>query len=140
MSALTRFFFRNEVICRTPVEIISWWESRRLTYNAAVGTAGLFTLVAVHIIARIPPFAEPIPIEPTVIVPIVYGFLANVFYTGGWIAELWIRNTLGRGMEPVGPTMFRYGFVFSIGLTLLPIAMISLAKFAMVAAWILGWN
>jgi hypothetical protein len=138
MSSLTRFFFRNEVTCRTPVEVIGWWESRRLTYNAAVGTAGLFTLAAVHIIARIPPFAEPIPIEPTIFIPIVYGILANVFYTGGWVAELWIRNTLGRGMEPVGPTMFRYGFAFSIGLTLLPVAMISLLKLAMTVAWLFG--
>jgi len=32
-------------------------------------------------------------------------------------------------MEPVGPTLFRYGFAFSIGLTLFPVAIISLAKF-----------
>jgi hypothetical protein len=45
------------------------------------------------------------------------------------MAELWIRNTLGREMEPVGPTLFRYGFAFSIGLTLFPVAIISLFKF-----------
>lgn len=135
MSALTRFFFRNDVTCRTPVEVIGWWESRRMAYNAAVGTAGLFTLAAVHLIARIPPFSASIPIEPTIVIPVVYGFLANVFYTGGWIAELWIRNTLGRQMEPVGPTMFRYGFVFSIGLTLFPVVLISLLKFGLAVSW-----
>jgi heme/copper-type cytochrome/quinol oxidase subunit 4 len=35
-------------------------------------------------------------------------------------------------MEPVGPTLFRYGFAFSIGLTLIPVAMISLAKFSLI--------
>jgi len=129
MSALTRFFFRNEVTCRTPTEVIGWWEARRAAYNAAVGTTGLFTLAAVHLIARLPPSPVSIPLEPTLIIPVVYGILANVCYTGGWISELWIRNTLGREMEPVGPTLFRYGFAFSIGLTLFPVAIISLAKF-----------
>jgi hypothetical protein len=129
MSALTRFFFRNDVTCRTPTEVIGWWEARRAAYNAAVGGTGLFTLAAVHLIARLPPSPVSIPLEPTLIIPVVYGILANICYTGGWISELWIRNTLGREMEPVGPTLFRYGFAFSIGLTLFPVAIISLAKF-----------
>jgi hypothetical protein len=58
-----------------------------------------------------------------------------VAYTGGWAAELWIRNTLGREMEPVGPTLFRYGFAFSIGLTLFPVAIISIAKMAQILGW-----
>lgn len=132
MSAITRFFFRHEVTCRTPAEVIGWWEARRLPYNVAIGTTGLFTLAAVHLIMRLPPFSTSIPLEPTIIVPAVYGVLANVCYTGGWMAELWIRKALGREMEPAGPTLFRYGFVFSIGLTLIPVAMASLAKAAMV--------
>jgi hypothetical protein len=137
MSALTRFFFRNEVTCRTPTEVIGWWEARRGAYNVAVGSTGLFTLAAVHLIARLPPSPESIPIAPTLVIPAIYGVLANVCYTGGWISELWIRNTLGREMEPVGPTLFRYGFVFSIGLTLFPVAMISLLKFMLVLRAIL---
>lgn len=138
MSALTRFFFRNEVTCRTPTEVIGWWESRRGGFNLAVGSTGLFTLAAVHLISRIPPSGMAIPWQPTVFIPIAYGFLANVAYTGGWAAELWIRNTLGRDrMERVGPTMFRYGFAFSIGLTLFPVAIITLAKFAQIVASIL---
>jgi len=137
MSALTRFFFRNDVACRTPAEVIGWWEARRMAYNVAVGTTGLFTLAAVHLIARLPPSPESIPIGPTLIIPAIHGFLANVSYTGGWVFELWIRNTLGREMEPVGPTLFRYGFAFSIGLTLFPVAIISLLKFALVLRAIL---
>jgi hypothetical protein len=117
--------------------VIGWWEARRAAYNVAVGSTGLFTVAAVHLIARLPPASVAIPIEPTLIIPAIYGILANVCYTGGWISELWIRNTLGREMEPVGPTLFRYGFVFSIGLTLFPVAMISLAKFALLVRAIL---
>ena len=137
MSALTRFFFRNEVTCRTPSDVIGWWEARRMAYNVAVGSTGLFTVTAVHLIARLPPFPESIPLEPTLIVPVIYGLLANVCYTGGWVFELWIRNMLGRELDPVGPTLFRYGFVFSIGLTLFPVAMISLLKFALLLRVIL---
>lgn len=137
MSALTQFFFRNDVTCRTTGEVVRWWESRRGGYNIAVGSAGLVTLLAVQVISRVPPGGMPIPWQPMVFIPLVYGILANVAYTGGWVAELWIRNTLGRGMDPVGPTIFRYGFAFSIGLTLFPIAVISLAKLAQIVAWIL---
>ena len=133
MSALTRFFFRNEVTCRTPSEVIGWWEARRGGFNLAVGGTGLFTLTAVHLISRIPPSGMAIPWEPTVFIPIAYGVLANIAYTCGGAAEIWIRNTLGRQeMEPVGPTLFRYGFAFSIGLTLFPVAVISLAKLAQI--------
>ena len=128
MSALTRFFFRNEVTCRTPAEVVGWWEARRLPYNAAVGAAGLVTLGAVHMIARLPPMPVSIPIGGTLAVAGVYGILANVCYSAGWMAELLIRKALGREMEPVGPALFRYGFVFSVGLTLFPIAVITLAK------------
>lgn len=136
MSALTRFFFRNEVTCRTPLEVVGWWESRRAAYNAAVGATGLFTLASVHLIALLPPTPLSIPWQPTVFIPLIYGLMANVAYTGGWITELWIRNRLGREMEPVGPTIFRYGFAFSLGLTLFPVAIISLFKLVSVLRWI----
>lgn len=133
MSALTKFFFRNEVSCRTPGEVIGWWESRRLPYNVAVGATGALTLATVQLIAWLPPHSSPMPLAPALILPVIYGALANVCYTGGWIAELWIRRALGREMEPVGPALFRYGFAFSIGLTLFPIALVAIAKAAMVA-------
>lgn len=56
--------------------------------------------------------------------------MATLCSTGGWIVELWLRKLLGREMDPVGPAL--YGFVFSIGLTLLPIAIISLAKVTLI--------
>jgi hypothetical protein len=108
-----------------------------MAYNVAVGSTGLFTLASVHLIARVPPSPVSIPLEPTLIIPVIYGLLANVCYTGGWVLELWIRNMLGREMEPVGPTLSRYGFAFSMGLTLFPVAMISLLKFSLVLRAIL---
>lgn len=138
MSALTRFFFRHEVSCRSPAQVIAWWEARRLPYNLAVGAAGLTTLSVVHLLFRLPPFAEPMPVLGSLAVAGVYGLLANVCYTGGWIAELAIRRAGGNELEPVGPALFRYGFVFSIGLTLFPAALAILAYGARLALSLFG--
>jgi hypothetical protein len=134
MSALTKFFFRNEVSCRSTADVIKWWESRRLPFNLAVGATGVFSWSAVQLILLMPPDSGVIPLAPSLIIPIVYGVVANVCYTGGWMFELWFRRQFGREMEPVGPTTFRYGFVFSIGLTLFPVAMASIFKLGMIVS------
>jgi hypothetical protein len=56
----------------------------------------------------------------------VYGFLANLLYTLGPIADTIVMRTWGRDYSEVGPTMFRYGFVFAVGLTLLPVPLVAL--------------
>jgi hypothetical protein len=131
MSAITRFFFRNELTCRSTADVIGWWETRRLPFNAAIGVTGLFTYAAVQLIFLLPPRPMPIPLVPSAIIALVYGVLANVCYTGGWMAELWLKKSLGRDTETAGPTLFRYGFAFSMGLTLFPIAMASLLKLSL---------
>ena len=72
-----------------------------------------------------PIFGEPIGIpNPPILVPlgiIVYGALANICYTAGWILEV----QLGR-LHPdartnrFGVSAFRFGVKFSIALTILP--------------------
>ena len=137
MSALTRLFFRNEVSCRSTAEVIGWWESRRLPFNVAIGATGVFAYAAVQLIFLMPPRPMPIPLAPSLMIALVYGVLANVCYTGGWMAELWLRKSLGRDTETIGPTLFRYGFAFSAGLTLFPIAIASLLKFSLLLKVIL---
>jgi hypothetical protein len=138
MSALTRYFFRHDVSCRTPSSIIGWWEARRLTFNVAVGAAGLVTLAGVHLIARLPPSPFSIPVSESLVLAAVYGVAANMCYSGGWLAELAIRRGSGSELEPVGPALLRYGFVFSIGLTLFPIAFVTTFKIARVAWRLFG--
>jgi hypothetical protein len=118
-TVLRRFFFREASLTETPADVIAWWEKRRLAYNVAVGATGLGTLVAVNAIGLVGP--EPHPFFPPAIAFLVYGGLANVMYTGGWVAELLLRPVFGRKTPVVGATLFRYGFAFSIGVTLLPI-------------------
>jgi hypothetical protein len=123
MPALTRFFFRAPCSAPSTGEIVRWWESRRPLYNLAVLMAGVTSLTAVFV-------AELLLGEGAARIPwggiMVYGFLANLLYTLGPIADTIVMRTWGRDYSEVGPTMFRYGFVFAVGLTLLPVPLVAL--------------
>jgi len=55
---------------------------------------------------------------------LVYGLLANACYSMGPVADLVLRRILGIRAPDIAPVMLRYGFVFSMGLTLLPIPLV----------------
>ena len=46
------------------------------------------------------------------------------------IVDAWVTRRWGRQYSAVGPALFRYGFVFAVGLTLLPVAVIGLGLLA----------
>lgn len=117
-TAVERWFFTPLYYPRGPLQVIGWWERRRLLYNASVGAAGVVTL-AVGWALGVLPVPGSMPTELMGV--LVYGFLANVCYTVGPVADLVLRRILGIRAPDVAPVLFRYGFVFSIGLTLLPI-------------------
>lgn len=107
---------------RTLGSIVGWWESRRLTYNIFVGSAGLVTLGVIRLISWLPPqLPMNLGWEPVV----AYGVLANVSYTLGWVLEAGAQRVWGDRMRPLGPPLFRQGVAFSVGLTLLPIVLAS---------------
>lgn len=116
-TAARRLLFRDTAGTERPGEIVGWWEKRRLAYNIAVGSAGLLSLGAMAAAGAVtghPPRGE----LPFVF---VYAAIANVCFTGGWMAELLLRPVLGRRAGTVGATIFRYGLAFSVILTLLPV-------------------
>lgn len=119
MSALSTFFFAPVSRPRSALAVIGWWESRRWVYNVSVGTAGLVALAAVYGFGALPPHPALVRVPWQVIV--FYAVMANVAYTAGPVADLWARRVGGERWAVVGPTIFRYGFVFSVGLTLLPV-------------------
>lgn len=133
MTALTRFFFRLPHHAEDTWAIVRWWETRRGAYNLAVGTAGLLTLLVVAVSELLPPLGRT-PRIPLGLVA-AYAVMANLFYTMGPIADALIVRRFGRQYTAVGPVLFRYGFVFAVGLTLLPIpfALLSLAVRLVVA-------
>lgn len=119
---------------RTTVSLLTWWESRRLTYNMVVGTAGVFTLAVTGAISLLPPAAGmPFDWRPIV----AYGVLANVCYTLGWAIEATAQRIWGPRCPAFGPALFRQGLAFATGLTLLPIPIVSIGWLVRVAGMIL---
>jgi hypothetical protein len=126
MSALTRLLFPAPAEVRSTVSIFRWWESRRLTFNVIVGATGLVTLAAIKVLALLPPFSTSVSIFwPGVV---AYGVLANLFYSLGFMTEAAMQRAWRDDTPRVGPPMFRQGLIFSVGLTLLPIAGIAIVK------------
>lgn len=125
-SAARKLLFRDTAGNETASEVVSWWEKRRLAYNAAVGVAGLASLSALAIADRVTGHGGG---GPPVMAVAAYAVAANFCYTGGWVAELLLRPVFGRRTGTVGATIFRYGSAFSVTLTLLPIPFCVIAVF-----------
>lgn len=123
--ALLRIIRRSEPIV-TPWGIIVWWETRRILYNLVVGIMGLVVsgllLICGLVCERL--IGEPIGIPDPPIVALIgvvlYGVLANICYTGGWIAELLVQAVWGEKAGRFGEISFTLGFLFSIFLTCVP--------------------
>jgi hypothetical protein len=107
--------------------VIGSWKNRRLFYNktvAAVGTVTCILMISCGVISeRL--VGEPIGIpNPPILAPlgiIGYGVLANMCYTGGWIAELLLARFKPEvRTDAFGVRAFRLGVKFSIGLTIFP--------------------
>jgi hypothetical protein len=109
---------------RTTLSLLNWWEARRGTYNLIVGATGLLTLLVIRIIAWMPP---GLPMPTTWRPIVVYGVLANICYTFGWGIEVVLQRLWGDRAPAIGPALFRQGLAFSVGLTLLPILLASIA-------------
>ena len=56
----------------------------------------------------------------------VYAILANLCYTLGPLVDTLLMRFGGRDYSEAGPMLFRYGFVFAVLLTLLPIPVVAL--------------
>lgn len=123
---LTKLLFEPTLV-RSPMRVVQWWESRRLTYNAIVGGTGLFTLTYVSLIARLMQDHGTFEFAPLIIGPVVYGIAANACYTAGWVVENVVERWLKRPVYGLGPALFRHGLVFSIGLTLIPAVVVTIA-------------
>lgn len=127
MSALVRVLFPDPSLVRSPGRLLRWWESHRLTYNVVVGGAGVVTLGVLSA-------AQALLGLRGTIVPwqavVAYGIMANVCYSGGWLAESLLQKWLGRETYGLGPALYRHGLVFSVGLTLLPAGLMTVLAVA----------
>ena len=134
-QSLRRLLFRDAVRHESPADVIRWWETRRLGYNAVVGSVGLLSVATIAALGAIGPSAHGLLLPPLAIV--AYGVLANVFYTLGWITELaLLRPLFGRKSAVVGATLFRYGLAFATGMTLLPNLVASIDLGVRIVRWV----
>jgi hypothetical protein len=130
VTAVEKYFFTPIYYPRSAWSVIRWWESRRLLYNACVGATGLVSITAGTLLASLPPSQTSfgLPWEGM----LVFGVLANVGYSLGAPVDLLLRRILGERAPAVAPALFRYGFVFSVGVALLPLPLGAIS-------WLLRW-
>jgi hypothetical protein len=120
---------------RSTGAIIRWWEKRRLAYNLAVGAAGSVSYVAISIVDSI------VRSDPQ-LVPwqfvVLFGLGANVMYLLGPALEILIDKIWGRTVLPAGPSLYRMGLTFSVGLALFPTLIMMISLVGWFIAGILG--
>ncbi|HLL82186.1 MAG TPA: hypothetical protein VK420_06025 [Longimicrobium sp.] len=138
MSSLVNVLYPLPDFRRTPLSTVRWWESRRLTFNKAVGSAGLVTLAGMSFLFALPPYSTPMPLSFMAAGVVVYGIAANVCYTLGWMIELLARAAWGRSAPDMGPLVFRQGVIFSVGLTLMPLLLAAMHWMARSVAWLMA--
>ena len=102
---------------RSAGAIVTWWEKRRLSYNLIVGGGAGLSVVIGSLLWLLPP--NDLPLE---IIPLEgylgFLFLINLSYSVGPATEFLAHKLWGTHVRPVGPTLFRMGLTFSLGLTL----------------------
>ena len=106
----------------TTGQVIRWWELRRLLYNVVLLVVGVTAIMGMEwLMTKVIPLGED-AVEPMILVlgVFVYGLMANLLYTSGWLIELWGRKSDPKSARRRGQWMFRAGLVFSCLLTSLP--------------------
>ncbi|MBY0492821.1 MAG: hypothetical protein K2Y23_01280 [Cyanobacteria bacterium] len=130
-------------ILGSALDIVLWWEARRLLFNLLVGAAGVITCVGLVTIAVIggyisgePDFGFPDPPIFAILGVIAFGIMANVCYTGGWIVELIVRRAWPQESQQLATLSFTLGIILAVLVTLLPIPLFGLlVVLALLPVW-----
>ena len=123
---------KSAALCRRDVspasawDVIGWWESRRVPFNLIVGSAGILSCIIVGVVAVgasilfDSDFGLPNPPLFALVGILLYGIVANICFTGGWLVELLVRRLWPREADRFATMSFSLGLVFSVLLTLTP--------------------
>jgi hypothetical protein len=123
------WLFTRESGAQTARQVVAWWELRRVLYNVIVGSVGVIAAVIMVITAMTceqrggDPIGVPDPPILAIFGVLAYGVMANICYTGGWVAELVVRRFRPRAHQRLGQLAFGAGLAFSVLITLLPAAL-----------------
>jgi hypothetical protein len=96
---------------RNAIQIIGWWEIRRILYNLIVLICGLISMTIMSALINLEPgedLQEPLAI-------IGFAILCNLGYTLGWLTEIFKEKT-----KTYGPKMFKIGLYFTLFWVFLP--------------------
>jgi len=124
VSTLTEFLFPAPAPRRLGA-ILGWWEKRRPAYNLWVGIAGSVSLLTFWAVTGL--FGPGPLFLPGLFLAGVFGVMANVCYCLGAATEILVDLVWGRTVLPTGPTLYRMGLTFSVGLALLPTLLLTMA-------------
>lgn len=105
--------------------IIKWWELRRIPYTIVIATAGVLSyFTANSIISMYAQRGEDFlnPSSLLIGVPAAV-FVANVFYTCGWVADLAWQTPNHQSNRRFRVVAFYSGLVFSTSVMFIPVGM-----------------
>lgn len=105
------------------LNIIGWWESRRLFYNVVVGLTGLVSLVFLRFLCMNHIFNASALGGVLIMLwgAFCVAIMANVCYTAGCICDSFARHFWKDKAESFGPILFSLGLIFSLLVVALPI-------------------
>jgi hypothetical protein len=101
-----------------------------------VGAAGVVSVAALSIVESLMTGDPQVIPWPFIV---LFGVGANVMYLLGPMIEILIDRIWGRTVLPVGPSLYRMGLTFSVGLALFPTLIATIALVAWVVAGMLGF-
>lgn len=115
---LSLALFRRGTESLTRLEIVAWWELRRIPFNFIVGACGLVTCLTFFLSVEA---GDEMGSSVLFLFGVLaYGIAANVCYTGGWLAELLARALWKQRAEIFGQLSLFFGLIFSMLLTFVP--------------------
>jgi hypothetical protein len=105
----------------TAWEVIRWWEIRRILYNAVLLVIGIASIFGMEwLVDKTPNAAQDAPALETGLSVIVYGIIANLCYSLGWLIELYRRGEDAVEARRRAKRLFLLGLGFSCLLTTTP--------------------
>ena len=93
------------------IEVVRWWERKRLLYNALLFGLEIFLMLL---------YGEEtmrFGIGRAIILTLITNFIANIFYTAGWVLEIFISFYFKKRMPSAfKKVLFVLGTLFSLTL------------------------
>ena len=114
------WFYSGPTFEHSRLEIVVWWEKRRIPYNLIVGVIGFISLLFFYLFIDLAHGVKPgeDAVEPMAL--ILAPIAINICYTGGWLVELILSFFKRNDSRPIGPILLKAGVIFSIVMVLIP--------------------